>query len=94
MTDTEINVAIAKALGARKDVDTAHWILKGHLHYLLPNYTEDLNHMHEAEKMLTEKQWIFYGTNLDVVVFPQIHASARERATAFLKTLGLWEDEK
>ena len=60
---------------------------------LLPDYLNDLNAMHEAEKMLTAKQWDEYGGQLECtpyVIQNWIHATAARRAEAFLKTLNLW----
>lgn len=64
----------------------------------LPNYCGDLNAMHEAEKTLEgylqngfvyELRWIteskFWGD------FGHCHATARQRAEAFLRTLDKWD---
>lgn len=65
-----------------------------------PDYLNDLNAMHEAEKVLI-------GTNIDIYVanlggcideptaedeFCVLHATAAQRAEAFLRTLGKWEE--
>ncbi len=65
----------------------------------LPDYPTDLNAMHEAEKVLTddEKKWHHYRDWLFVVCEPHrnvINAAAAQRAEAFLRTLGKWEDGK
>lgn len=73
----------------------------------LPDYLEDLNAMHEAEKILNDGiVWSGYLNNLRDVVWPQfnqmgglnaaiglllVHATADQRAKAFLKTIGKWE---
>lgn len=62
-----------------------------------PSYTTDLNAMHEAEKVLTAEQFQDYDIELtDQYVLHQsnnpIHATARQRAEAFLRTLGKWKD--
>ena len=59
--------------------------------------------MHEAEKVLTDEQWehyraILYTLTPKSFALPDcersnIHANAAQRAEAFLKTLGLWEEE-
>ncbi len=60
----------------------------------LPDYLNDLNAMHEAEKVLDEKQQQEYvnllltGDSLNY--FAEIHATATQRAEAFLRTLNLW----
>jgi hypothetical protein len=45
--------------------------------------------MYEAEKTLTEDQWPIYEKHLEVAP-RKIHASADQKAIAFLKTLGKW----
>ena len=69
----------------------------------IPDYPNDLNAMHDAEKVLTDKQAYrhvlcrvcadksspFVASLGDVV-----HATAAQRAQAFLRTLNLWEDGK
>lgn len=62
----------------------------------LPNYLEDLNEIHEAEK-----QRIRYPESMDFVNHIRdithrdrtlyVSATAAQRAEAFLKTLGKWE---
>ena len=56
---------------------------------VLPDYTRDLNAMYEVEKTLTEDQWPIYEKHLEVAP-RKIHASADQKAIAFLKTLGKW----
>ena len=71
-----------------------------------PNYPADLNAMHEAEKVLTEKQQVWYLQKLTQVRFKNgvagmiacmndktTFATAAERAEAFLRTLNLWREE-
>lgn len=70
-----------------------------------PNYPADLNAMHEAERTL--KDLPEYCTELAAVVYAPltnahkanelwqgwwfVHASAAQRAEAFLRTIGRWE---
>ena len=66
--------------------------------YLIPDYPVDLNAMHEAEKVLSvrEKQnYISTLRNICVVAgcWPET-ATADQRAEAFLRTLGKWEDKQ
>jgi hypothetical protein len=63
----------------------------------IPDYPADLNAMHEAEKMLTPEQHIDYMEWLGMCsddygrkVWAYVHATASQRAKAFLRTLGLW----
>jgi hypothetical protein len=73
--------------------------------YPLPDYLNDLNAMHEAEKALGEKHVRSYAFTLSRVLdtaptvdlddqFLNIHATAAQRAEAFLQTLNLWTDEQ
>ena len=64
----------------------------------VPNYLNDLNAMHEAEKVLVRLQWVSYLRRLQTlcdesVTWP-IHATASQRAEAFLRTIGKWEEAK
>ena len=68
----------------------------------VPNYTEDLNAMHDAEKVLTEDQREQYLNSLYKVCNPDSMlndawnlncATAAQRAEAFLRTIGKWEGE-
>jgi hypothetical protein len=71
----------------------------------IPNYCNDLNAMHEAESSLNSNQVQDYTLNLLRVTnndgskfygtlgcFVHVHATARQRAEAFLKTIGKWEE--
>ena len=71
----------------------------------IPNYLNDLNAMHEAEKVLTDDQWPIYRDEIRLVVLgpirmvsdwckSDIHATASQRAEAFLRTIGKWEEAK
>jgi hypothetical protein len=69
---------------------------------LVPRFSQDLNAMHEAEKLLTDEQWFRYRAELWNITprsfaLPDceratIHATARQRAEAFLRTLNLWPE--
>ena len=62
----------------------------------LPDYLNDLNAMHEAEKVLVHPdEFRNYERNLDKCVPIEerwLCATAAQRAEAFIKTLDLWED--
>ena len=72
--------------------------------YGIPDYINDLNAMHEAERFLDYDQCEQYASDLwDIIMcaeesmenpppsnFACIHATAAQRAEAFLKTLNLW----
>jgi len=70
----------------------------------LPDYLNDLNAMHQAEKVLTKNKsmeyafrladsWILNGEDKQPDLVRGFCATAAERAEAFLKTIGKWEDE-
>jgi len=56
----------------------------------LPDYLNDLNAMHEAEKVLTPEQCDSYQHLLGMTVNRPWHATATQRAEVFLQTLNLW----
>ncbi len=108
MTDEQINEVIAPIHGWDLDPEEAHewesrgsWVksprgqMKGR--YEIPNYCTDLNAMHEAEMTLptlpdnrrSEFRW-----RLGLICVQPIHATARQRAEAFLRTLGKWEESE
>jgi hypothetical protein len=67
----------------------------------VPDYLNDLNAMHEAEKTLNELQLVAYSDKLyDLAVEHQrktgkwcyLSMSASQRAEAFLRTIGKWEE--
>ena len=104
MTDEQINIAIAEACGRVRRPD-GYWFPLGSTvgSAGIPNYCNDLNAMHEAEKTIAENKWSLYRDNLrDAVLGPirtvhewcksDLHATARQRAEAFLRTLSRWEE--
>jgi hypothetical protein len=88
MTDEQINWAITEAIGA-----DPHW-------KCAKDYCNDLNAMYEAEKSLKGyKQIHTYVWHLNNrkdwetdFKLMEVHISARDRAEAFLRTLGKWEE--
>lgn len=100
MTNEQINTSIAEACGW-EDVDacTCPEIcligLSPHGNYMhVPNYCADLNAMHEVEEALKGVQFAAYAAilgDVDGSLFG-IRATARQRAEAFLRTLGKWEE--
>jgi hypothetical protein len=61
-----------------------------------PDYINDLNAMHEAEKALNTSQKILYLTAVPRIVrndmFEAMCATAAQRAEAFLRTIGKWAE--
>ena len=70
----------------------------------LPDYLNDLNAMHEAEMVLSRGEHYnqtggfgLYVQTLEKVLCGRrylIDATAAQRAEAFLRTIGKWEDDK
>jgi len=95
MSNDQINAAIAKACGWMPDNRGLGWLSPHGYYAPEPDYCTDLNEMHEAEKVLTDDQReVFYPRNLGAWQRPfnVIYATARQRAEAFLRTLGKWEE--
>lgn len=105
MTPETQRIAIAEACGWRGiPPEDPLWWKKGddRQHVTgLPDYLNDLNAMHEAESKMTPMQQIDYSTflmrkhdGLTTQVFECIHATAAQRAEAFLRTIDKWDDSK
>lgn len=117
MTDEQINAAIVEACGRRQKPNGEWFPSNGLLVWSqgIPDYCNDLNAMHEAEKVLdvitewigeehngsAEEAWM---AHLCVVIARDanqrvhddwlfVHATARHRAEAFLRTLGKWKNK-
>lgn len=58
----------------------------------IPDYLNDLNAMHDAEKVLTDEQWDLYCGYLGGSLRSCASATASQRAEAFLRTIGKWEE--
>ena len=108
MNNKQINIAIAEACGWKYEKNETHapdgafwWSKKPEF----PDYCNDLNAMHEAEKVFTyEEAQQFEGELCGICgsenlhkeyplpfEFSVAHATASQRAEAFLKTIGKWE---
>jgi hypothetical protein len=71
---------------------------------LVPRYTTDLNACHEMEAKLDFRVRFQYQHELDKLTATEkdphcscwdfIHATAAQRAEAFLRTMGRWEETK
>jgi hypothetical protein len=102
MSDEQINIAIAEVCG---------WIIikacdgsligkpkneQGPMDEI-PDYCNDLNAMHEAEKILSDESHADYACELVKTIrrngewFESVSATAAQRAEAFLKTINKWE---
>ena len=93
MTNEQINIAIAEACGwGNDDIERGYALCQ--FSESVPNYCNDLNAMHEAEKVLSDKQCQTMNDLLwDMMNGRKFlwQATARQRAEAFLKTIGKWE---
>lgn len=71
----------------------------------VPDYPNDLNAMHEAEKVLMHDQQVQFSIEVGRLTtaylpasrsawtdFTLMHATAAQRAEAFLRTLNLWKE--
>jgi hypothetical protein len=59
-----------------------------------PDYLKDLNAMHEAEKVMAPEQCKQYERWLGESCNRVWHATAAQRAEAFLRTIGKWERDE
>ena len=98
-------IAIAEACGYKRLTQhEAVWSHKGSKIYTagnLPNYLADLNAMRDAEMVLAPDQitdyleWLGMCSGDDAhQVWAYVHATAAQRAEAFLRTIGKWEGAK
>jgi hypothetical protein len=100
MSPDKQNIAIAQACGV---VSKDSWgpLYKTDRGYVrgYPDYVYDLNAMHEAENVLDYNQMNRYQ-NIELSRFVRAgttwicRATSAERAEAFLRTLGKWEEDK
>jgi len=108
MTDQEINIAIAEAcFPGWKEAEFYEDGAVRYFSALaedmgtpcgIPNYCHDLNAMHEAEASQLWPDaafWNRYSLELGGLcnsLAPALHATARQRAEAFLRTIGKWKE--
>lgn len=102
MSPEQQRIAIAEACGWKEAIMiTANtWVgcLDGSALKPIPHYTDDLNAMHEAEKTLGDL-WDLYADQLCAnrpeepsAIKCVMFATAAQRAEAFLKIKGKWEE--
>lgn len=108
MTTEAQRIAIAEACGWKQVRDGIFVGPDKTPHSHLPNFLYDLNAMHEAEKVLQSqcRYWPDYICELGEMfrfhdlksdtarenISQAIHATAAQRAEAFLRTVGKWEE--
>lgn len=86
MNPEEQRIAIAKTCGFKIQSSALQ----------APDYLNDLNAMHEAEKVLTTNDQVSNYENRLMEICGgyrrSLHSTAAQRAEAFLRTKGLWKD--
>jgi hypothetical protein len=107
MTNEQINVAIAQACGwtiLKKPLSGFGFAAyakepNGDPSPGIPDYCDDLNAMHEAEKSISNDLWQCYFNQLARVTKAEqsddrvfFCATARHRAEAFLRVMGKWKE--
>lgn len=99
MNKEQINIAIAEVCGWRVHPKDRWTVIPPKSPHsvqplnTLPGYYNDLNAMHEAEKVLnTVELWESYKNYLCQWMTEPVCATAAQRAEAFLRTLGKWEE--
>ncbi len=104
MTPEEQRITIARACGWKSSpIDAQHfttaWEKDGHLCFQVPNYLNDLNACHEAEKTLNHSQQWDYMQSLRLIRelgdggWTECHAPAAQRCEAFLRVMNLWKED-
>ena len=105
MNPEQQRVAIAEACGKWHSGWPHEYMSQADRLRHIPDYLNDLNAMHEAEKVLGAC-WPTYCEHLLEIVEPEprtleichrwnlLHATATQRAEAFLRTIGKWEESK
>jgi hypothetical protein len=109
MNPDKQRIAIAEACGYTQGIGMhglEWWTDSEGVHDEPPDYPRDLNAMHEAENNLEGMNKAEFAVQLCRVVgkdwpngigggsFAHVHTTAAQRAEAFLRTIGKWEDEQ
>ena len=107
MNPEQQRVAIAEACGKWHSGWPHEYMNQADRLRHIPDYLNDLNAMHEAEKVLTKANWGGYAAELYRItdahnhgISPNHHwlavafSTATQRAEAFLRTIGKWEECK
>ena len=97
MTPEQQRIAIAEACGWT----TKHkglWVERLQTYAALPDYLNDLNAMHEVEKVLKGGMRSKYDAELTLICSRDYNfiweSTASQRAEAFLRTIDKWEEAK
>ncbi len=106
MTPEKQRIAIAEACGwinVHSRAGTVMGYKSNSENGIVPDYLNDLNAMNQAENVLKDvdeymaQLWMSVGFSHEEILTPEhlprlCLATAIQRAEAFLKSLGLWED--
>ena len=107
MTNEQINAAIAEACGWTDIHESGPWHnhklwgyppelhgQSGNTYKYVPDYCNDLNAMQQAISILNKDQFVDFIWELMSLEHEPMLSTARQRAEAFLRTLGKWEEEE
>jgi hypothetical protein len=108
MTDEQINDKIGEVLNLRSEDKVWIWGINGidYTSWECPNFYCSLDSMHQAERALDYEQAEYFELILSEICardnhlleyalpakFAVAHSTARQRAEAFLRALGLWRE--
>jgi len=108
MTNDEIRIKIAGTLGWNTEKEALGGVYiyrdpKGNMQGVLPDYSNDLNSMYQAEEWLMKQNialWRDYSNELESIVRDEYangstvadyaHINAFNRANSFCKVIGKW----
>lgn len=101
MTYNEINIAVCEARGFMPETEKEIpyrkiWVYGGRTYCECDLPELDLNAMHEVENLIVKnspKRTIYVRFLRDITADIDVwHATARQRAEAFLRTIGKWKE--
>lgn len=97
MNPEQQRIAIAEACGWHWHTIAFNrgWVKvgDGETQAMIPDYLNNLNAMHEAENVLTADQWYEYDRLMPLRDPQKMHATAAQRAEAFLRAIGKWVEQ-
>lgn len=96
MTDQEINVAIAEACGYEwYESDTRALSIPDYCHNLNAMHDAEMNHLGDIDEYVSRLKYVcnpYCDITNEHNQWCHIFATARQRAEAFLRTIGKWKD--
>lgn len=95
MKTDEQRIAIAEAVMGKPErtqqAEALYWLRDGRW-LKVPDYLNDLNAMAEAEKSIKDDESVYAEYEDALFNNGGVGATARQRAEAFLRTIGRWTD--